>query len=158
MNVRPIIIGVSSTIALLGMVLGAQAVSSRFVNNNLKLYGEASNPDGYFTIGDNTQVTGKLNVKGTVSDSNSDLMLDDSVIITGDTIVEGGAEIKGEIYNSNDVVTVNDDLAVTGLFSINSMVTPTTATCDTDGGLSYDTTYLYLCVAGSWKKVALQTL
>jgi hypothetical protein len=142
-----------------GMVSAVQAVTSRFTeNNNLKLYGAASNPAGYFTIRDNALVTGKLNVKGNVSDSNGNLTLDDTVAITGHLIDEGDAEIKGEVYNSNGAVTVNDDLTVTGLFSINTMVTPTTTDCTEDGGMSYDNNYLYLCVASHWRKVPLESL
>lgn len=147
-----------SLVAVLAIVTAGQAVSSGIHHLNLKLYGRAFNPAGYFTIDDNTVIDGELNAKGNISDSNGNLTLDDTVAITGDAIVEGGAAIKGELYNPNDVTTINDDLTVTGLLSINSMVTPTSATCATNGGVSYDADYLYLCVYGSWKKVALQAL
>ena len=148
----------SSMVVVFGLVTVGQAVTSKLSNNNLKLYGKAFNPNGYFTVADDMVITEKLNAKGNISDSTGNLTLDDTVAVTGDIIVEGGAEIKGEVYNSNDVVTVNDDLAVTGALSINTMETPTTSTCETDGVLSYDATYIYLCVNGTWKKVTLESL
>lgn len=156
---RTFTIAIVSTLSVMSVVMTAQAVTSLITSsNNLRLYGEAFNPKGYFTVADDMVITEKLNVKGNVSDSKGNLTLDDTVAVTGDLYVEGSAEVKGELYNSNDVMTVNDDLTVTGLFSMNSIETPTTSTCDTDGGLSYDSSYLYLCVDGTWKKVALQSL
>jgi hypothetical protein len=140
------------------LVTVGEAVTSQIRNNNLRLYGKIINPKGYVTIGDDMVINEKLNAKGNISDSNGNLTLDDTVAVTGDLIVEGGAEVKGELYNSNDVVTVNDDLTVAGLLAMNSIETPTESTCTTNGGLSYDTSYLYLCVDGTWKKVTLQTL
>jgi len=133
MNKRTLLVGISSIIAMVLMVSGVQAVSSHFANNNLKLYGRAFNPTGSFTIDDNT-------------------------VISRNAFIDGSAEVKGELYNSTGVVKVNDDLNVTGVFSINSMVTPTTATCTQKGAMSFDSTYLYLCTGTTWKKVALQAL
>lgn len=145
-------------VLVFAIVTVGEAVTSQIRNNNLRIYGKIINPKGYVTVGDDMVINEKLNAKGNISDSNGNLTFDDTVAITGNVIVEGGAEVKGELYNSNDVVTVNDDLAVTGLLSVNSMTTPTDSACATDGGVSYDTSYLYICVDGTWKKVALQSL
>lgn len=158
MMIKKFTIAVGSILTVLALVTVGEAVTSKLSNNNLKLYGKAFNPDGYFTVADDMVITERLNAKGNISDSKGNLTLDDTVAVTGDLIVEGGAEVKGEIYNSNDVVTVNDDLTVTGALSINTMETPTTSTCATDGVLSNDATYLYLCVDGTWKKVTLESL
>ncbi len=158
MNKRNLLIATCAIIAMFGIVSVSHAVASQIVNNNLKLYGKAFNPNGYFTVADSMVVTKKLNVQGNVTDSKGALTLDDDVAVTGDMLVEGGAEIKGEIYNSNTTVTVNDDLAATGQFSINSMPSPDTSVCDTNGVVSYDPTYLYICVDNAWKKVALEAL
>ena len=158
MKQRPLLIASLSLVAILAVVTVGQAVSSGINHNNLKLFGRAFNPDGYFTIDDNAVIDGELNAKGNISDSNGNLTLDDTAAITGDLIVEGGAAIKGELYNPDDIMTINDNVTITGSLSFNSVPTPTTATCTTDGTISYDTTYLYLCVSGNWKKVALQAL
>lgn len=148
----------SALVCVFALISVGEAVTSQIRNNNLRIYGKIINPKGYVTIGDDMVVNERLNAKGNISDSNGNLTLDDTVAVTGNVIVEGGAEIKGELYNSNDVMTVNDDLTVTGLLAINSMITPTTSSCETDGGLSYDSSYLYICVDGAWKKIALQSL
>lgn len=158
MNKRYLITTLGALVVVFAVVTVGEAVTSQIRNNNLRIYGKIINPKGYVTIGDDMVVNEKLNAKGNISDSNGNLTLDDTVAVTGDIIVEGGAEVKGELYNSNDVMTVNDDLTVTGLLAINSMVTPTASTCETDGGMSYDSSYLYLCVDGTWKKIALQSL
>lgn len=158
MKLRPILAGLSAVVVMVGLTSATEAVTSQIKNNNLKLYGKAMNPDGYFTVADDMVITEKLNVKGNVTDSKGNLTLDDTVAVTGDLIVEGSAEVKGELYNSNDVVTVNDSLTVTGEFSINSMSAPDSSTCDTTGTLSYDPTYLYLCVDNAWKKIPLENL
>lgn len=158
MKKRSILITTSALIMVFALVSVGQAVTSEIRNNNLRIYGKIINPKGYVTIGDDMVVNEKLNAKGNISDSNGNLTLDDTVAVTGNLIVEGGAEVKGELYNSNDVITVNDDLTVTGLLAINSMTTPTSSSCDTAGGLSYDSSYLYICVDGAWKKIALQSL
>lgn len=158
MKQHPIMIASLSFIAVLAIVTAGQAVSSGIHHLNLKLYGRAFNPDGYFTIDDNAVIDGELNAKGNISDSNGNLTLADTVAITGDVIVEGGAAIKGELYNPNDVMTINDNVTIMGSLSFNSVPTPTASTCTTDGTISYDSTYLYLCVSGTWKKVALQAL
>lgn len=158
MRTRHLLIAAAVLFAIFGTASVSYGVASEIVNNNLKLYGRAFNPNGYFTVSDNMVITKRLNVQGNVTDSKGALTLDDDVAVTGDMIMEGGAEIKGEIFNSNDSVTVNDDLTVTGKFSINSMPSPDTATCDTNGTVSYDPTYLYLCVDNAWKKIPLQSL
>lgn len=158
MNKRNALIATCAVIAMFGIVSVSHAVASQIANNNLKLYGKAFNPTGYFTVADDMVITKELNAKGNISDSSGTLTFDDDVAVTGDIIVEGGAEIKGEIYNSNTTVTVNDDLAVTGEFSVNSMSSPDTSACDTNGTISYDPTYLYICVDNIWKKVALENL
>jgi hypothetical protein len=158
MTIKKMTIIVGSLLTVFAIVTVGEAVTSKLMNNNLKLYGKAFNPQGYFTVADDMVITELLDVKGNVSDSNGNLTLDDTVAVTGDLIVEGGAEVKGAVYNSNDAVTVNDDLAVTGALSINTMVTPTTNVCETDGVVSYDASYLYLCVDGTWKKVTLQNM
>lgn len=155
---KKIMIALGSVLTVFALVTVGEAVTSKLANNNLKLYGKAFNPAGYFTVADDMVITEKLNAKGNISDSNGNLTLDDTVAVSGDLIVEGGAEVKGELYNSNDVMTVNDDLTVTGALSINTMETPTTSVCATAGVVSYDASYLYLCVGGTWKKVTLQNL
>ena len=158
MRLKTILTVVSSTLVVFSLVTVGQAVTSKLSNNNLKLYGKAFNPGGYFTVADDMVITEQLNAKGNISDSDGNLTLDDTVAMTGDLIVEGSAEVKGELYNSTAAMTINDDLTVTGRFSVNTMETPTTSTCTTAGVLSYDDTYMYLCVAGTWKKVPLQSL
>lgn len=158
MTKRSFLVLIVATVVVIGVVTAAEAVTSKITGkNNLILYGSAANPKGYFTVADDMMITEKLDARGNVSDSQGNLTLDDTVAITGDVFVEGDAEVKGTLYNSAGKITVNDDLYVGGLFSINSITTPTTSTCTTAGAMSYDSTYLYLCVAGNWKKVPLQS-
>lgn len=158
MTIKKITIVAGSILTVFALVTVGEAVTSTLSNNNLKLYGKAFNPDGYFTVSDDMVINEKLNAQGNISDSKGNLTLDDTVAVSGDLIVEGGAEVKGELFNSNDVMTINDDLFVTGHLSINSIETPTASTCEADGTFSYDSNYLYLCVDSTWKKVALQSL
>ena len=125
---------------------------------DLQIYGKVTNPTGYLNLHDDVLVDGAVDAKGDVSDSEGTLTLADDTAITGDLTIESNAEIKGEIFNSNDAVIVNDDLLVTGNFSVNSIETPTESGCDTNGTITYDENYLYICVSNNWKKLTLSAL
>ena len=133
MKLRSFSIALTAIILAVGVATAVQAVTSKLTsNNNLRLYGYALNPEGYFTVKDN-------------------------LLVTGNTTLHGSADMQGDLYSSKDVVTVNDDLFVRGLLSINSMPTPPNDNCSSPGGISYDANYLYVCTDGHWKRITLDS-
>jgi formylmethanofuran dehydrogenase subunit C len=113
-------------------VLTVNADNTTAINGTLSVSGATTmsstlSVTGAATVGGATTLGGALQVTGDITDNNSGIVLNDSVVITGDVTDNNSAItldddviITGAITDNNSAVFINDDVYVTGTVSDNS--------------------------------------